>query len=281
MISTGRLYKLFLALTAKERALLVLKAWKEGGDEDRLVRSTMPDDQGPEFNRYIELMNAVNQRIGVFVIMERILVDQLSLRYGWLLTLKLWAMQDLHLACAFFARWREPIGESEHRVLQAEHKETIRPDWSMAYDVYPDGHEECAERARAAAHIIRDTLRNSPVVTDLPELFGGSRPPREGTRSVREELWDAHVDRLRDGLVSRWAEMRAAEEVLAEVAVEFESEDPALPDVRAILASIRSDLMELREQLSAHAGAIDLPADVDQELVIKLRYIAGVADTNR
>jgi len=263
MISTGRLDKLFLTLTAKERALLVLKAWKEGtGEEDRLVRSSMPENQGPEFNRYIELMNAVNQRIGVFIVMERILVDQLSLRYGWLLTVQLWAMQDLHLASAFFARWREPITGSEHRLLQAEHKEPIRPDWGMAYDVYPDGHEECAKRARAAAHIIRDTLRGSPAVTDLPELLREKRGARRRKRSTREEIWDVHVDRLRDGVLMRWKEMRAVEDVLAEI------------------DSIRVDLLELHEQVGPYTGKFDLP-EPDDGTIQKLREIAELASGNQ
>jgi len=42
----SRLNKLYPALSARERAVLVLKAMKEDGEEDRRVRQTMPPAQG-------------------------------------------------------------------------------------------------------------------------------------------------------------------------------------------------------------------------------------------
>ncbi len=54
MTKKGRLDKLYPGLTAQERALLVLQAWKEGTDEDPQARKTMPSSQVDEFNRYIE-----------------------------------------------------------------------------------------------------------------------------------------------------------------------------------------------------------------------------------
>ncbi|MDO8615286.1 MAG: hypothetical protein Q7T33_06065 [Dehalococcoidia bacterium] len=89
MSGAQRLDKIYPALTARERALLVLQAWQDDTDEDRLVRSTMPAAQVTDFNRYIELMNATNQKIGVFILAVRLLVDHLSLRFGWLLTVLL------------------------------------------------------------------------------------------------------------------------------------------------------------------------------------------------
>ena len=53
----GRLNKLYPGLTAKERAVLVLKGWKQDTEEDPLVRRTMPVEQGAEFNIYIDLLN--------------------------------------------------------------------------------------------------------------------------------------------------------------------------------------------------------------------------------
>ena len=45
-----RLSSLVSALTAKERALLVLRAWKEDKDEDPDWRRTMPPAQANNFN---------------------------------------------------------------------------------------------------------------------------------------------------------------------------------------------------------------------------------------
>ncbi len=84
----ARLGKLFPALTAKERAILVLKAWKEDGEEDPLVRDTMPAEQGVEFNRLIDLMNAVNRELGPYLALLHALVGRLGLRHGWLMSLK-------------------------------------------------------------------------------------------------------------------------------------------------------------------------------------------------
>lgn len=75
-----RLNKLYPALTARERAILVLQAMKEGREENPRVRSTMPSFQIREFNRYIGLMNAANFTLGVYVGHLAHLVEQLSLR---------------------------------------------------------------------------------------------------------------------------------------------------------------------------------------------------------
>jgi hypothetical protein len=85
----GRLDKLTPALTAKERAILILRACKEGVPEDPLIRSQMPPGQALEFNRYIGLMNGVN----IFLTFYTGVLDQalalLDARHGWLLTLHL------------------------------------------------------------------------------------------------------------------------------------------------------------------------------------------------
>ena len=60
MSGNQRLDRLYPALTAKERALLVLRAWKADQQEDAAVRRTMPSDQARDFNHYIHLMNAAN-----------------------------------------------------------------------------------------------------------------------------------------------------------------------------------------------------------------------------
>ena len=60
----ARLDKLNNVLSAKERALLVLRSWKDGTEEEPRWRWTMLAEQTPAFNRYIGLMNAVNRALG-------------------------------------------------------------------------------------------------------------------------------------------------------------------------------------------------------------------------
>jgi hypothetical protein len=49
----ARLGKLMPALSAQERAILILRSLKEKTPEDPLWRSTMPREQAAEFNRLI------------------------------------------------------------------------------------------------------------------------------------------------------------------------------------------------------------------------------------
>ena len=84
-----RVGKMFLALTARERALLILKAMKEDGEADAAARLTMPDEQRHEFNHFIFLMNGVNCDLGTFTAYLCAMVGQLSLRLGWLITVAL------------------------------------------------------------------------------------------------------------------------------------------------------------------------------------------------
>jgi hypothetical protein len=59
-----RLSRLAPALTAQERGILILEAWKNDMPEDPAWRKHMPQDQTPAFNRYIELMNQANTVLG-------------------------------------------------------------------------------------------------------------------------------------------------------------------------------------------------------------------------
>jgi len=114
----GRLGRLYPELTARERAVLVLEAWKRDREEDPGVRGTMPDEQASEFNRYIRLMNAVNGPLAQYILFLDAVVSQLAIKHGWLLTLELWAMDVLSLGAYVLLRTKEPITESEHRRLR-------------------------------------------------------------------------------------------------------------------------------------------------------------------
>ena len=59
-----RLNRLSPALTAQERAILILEAWKAGKPEDPSWRHSMPPDQSRAFNHYIDLINQANPVLG-------------------------------------------------------------------------------------------------------------------------------------------------------------------------------------------------------------------------
>ncbi len=151
-----QLEKMFESLTAHERAVLVLRSWKEGKDEDPAWRRTMPSSQGSEFNHYIGLMNGVNTRIGVYLLFVRQEVEKLSLRFAWLMTMMLWQYQALEFWEHVLFASKEPVTESEYRELERKEREEYRPIGELASiltehhdgfteaDLMPaeDGHDE-------------------------------------------------------------------------------------------------------------------------------------------
>ena len=83
----ARLNKLMPVLTARERAILVLRSLKDKTPEDPLWRRTMPQEQSKEFNRLIVLMNACNLHLPLFITMVEQHSEQMWLRLNWLMTL--------------------------------------------------------------------------------------------------------------------------------------------------------------------------------------------------
>ena len=80
------------------------------------------------------------------------------------------------------------------------------------------------------------------------------------------------VATLKEGTRQRWGEMRAAEQVLAEAAEDFEGEDPLLPAARSVLDGIREELSDLREQVKPQVGPFELP-DPDEETLGRVRTL--------
>jgi len=123
----GRLDKLTPALTAKQRAVLILRAWKEGGPQDPQIRSSMPPEQALEFNHYIGLMNGVN----VFLTFYTGVLDQalahLDARLGWLLTLHLWALNVADLARYITVYTKEPVTRSDYEQELKAARERMAP----------------------------------------------------------------------------------------------------------------------------------------------------------
>jgi hypothetical protein len=117
MSGNQRLDRLYPALTAKERALLVLRAWKADQEEDVAVRRTMPADQGRDFNHYIHLMNAANLDAGKYIAVLNLMSDQLGSKSAWLASLQMWGIRiwDVWIYIALYTN--EPITESEHKRL--------------------------------------------------------------------------------------------------------------------------------------------------------------------
>ena len=355
MSGNQRLDRLYPALTAKERALLVLRAWKQNCEEDAQVRRTMPQSQALDFNHYVHLMNAANGDLALHIVVLNGVAGQLGLKSAWLASLQMWGIRVWDLATYIALHTNEPITESEHRRLvekaraemvplaelaevlvegyegwseadkeQAEDgddeqvvtgkawnrllaekkRELTRlveegtlagrrsgrrllinngsfcdwlgepvpvcPDWGKGYDVLPDDQAERVEslkgeRLRAQEVVARSPI--SPMQRFLEEQLG-----RRVTD--RQERWDEAMaalrQSLREGVPWCWQELRAVEMVLAEVAEEFDGEDPLVPAVREVLDKTRQDLVELHPLLSFVDVEVEL-TEPDEERVEFLR----------
>ena len=140
----GRLSRLSSALTAKERALLVLRSWKEGKEEDPAWRYRMPDEQVLEFNRYIRLMNGVNRNLGPLLLHVEATVEMLSLRLGWLTTFMFWQWNTAQLVEYIERETTEPVTESEYRELEQKAREEYKPAAELA-ELLVERHEGWTE----------------------------------------------------------------------------------------------------------------------------------------
>ncbi|MBI5285334.1 MAG: hypothetical protein HY874_09595 [Chloroflexi bacterium] len=127
MSAEQRLNRLYPALTAKERGLLVLHAYKTGEQPDSLIYSTAPSSQGREFNRYIRMMNAVNIELAavLFVLRER--VGKLDLKFAWLQTVYLWGMETSAIGDYLNVAVKEPITASEYAPILAAARAKFLP----------------------------------------------------------------------------------------------------------------------------------------------------------
>src|SRR4051812_12919544 len=87
MSHDARLNKLMPVLTAKERAIMILRALQQGTPEDSCWRSSMPPEQTADFNHYICLMNACSIHLPMYIMSVQQRTDQLWDRLDLLMSL--------------------------------------------------------------------------------------------------------------------------------------------------------------------------------------------------
>ena len=138
-----RLSRLAPALTAQERAILILEAWKDGRPEDPSWRRSMPADQAPAFNRYIEQMNLANVLLGRLISVLHLQVEALQTREAWLVDITLWLEHVEEIRMAVRRAVMEPITESEHNAAV----EASRNEWVPVEELaaFLAGYREYAE----------------------------------------------------------------------------------------------------------------------------------------
>jgi len=215
----ARLNKLMPVLSAKERAILILRALREKTPEDPAWRRTMPFDQSREFNRLIVLMNACNIHLPLYITMVEQHTEQLYLRFMWLDTLIDSGLQIWRLA----------------RLIPAAKRRQ-------------------AEQAVAKSY-------------PIAELPWNPEEHEHSWLNVTERV----ESRIRLELVSLWEELRAIDIVVAEVAEEFDGEDPLRPIMRGIVETTRKKLTDLHEVLSS-PDSIELKEPGEEALDLVRTY---------
>jgi hypothetical protein len=223
MTSSTRLTKLYSALSAKERALLILGARKRDEASDPWVRMTVPANQIDAFNRYIGILRATTGDLSHYIAIVHTQVEQLELRYLCLCTLVLWAFSaaDLtpHLAKPQSAAARELIDETPLR---------------LAVDPKSLRHGEEAPSSERLAALLSDTLRDGTVVrarelAAVELVLGELAGELDG-----EDLLHPHIRSLLDAGKAKLQELREEMEPFGVVVEPQEPPDFLVEQLREI-----------------------------------------------
>ncbi len=122
-----RIDRLLPALSAKERAILLLRDFKTEKEQDRQLLSTAPDNQAAELNRLIGMMNAANGDLAhvIVIIRERALKEEL--RFSWLVWARICALEMWAVRAHFCTSGKEAITESQYRQREQETRAELIP----------------------------------------------------------------------------------------------------------------------------------------------------------
>jgi hypothetical protein len=104
----------------------------------------MPQSQAPDFNHYVNLMNAANLDAGKYIVVLNGIVNQLGLKHAWLASLQLWGTCVWTLAAYIALHTNEPITKSEHRRLVKKARQQMVPVADLA-DVLVESYDGWTE----------------------------------------------------------------------------------------------------------------------------------------
>ena len=147
----------------------------------------------------------------------------------------------------------------------------VQPDWAKAFEIVdgPKLSEVSSQRdGRERARRAYSEGPTVPVVSlpgysmDTPKL------------SMVDELVIVHRERLRSGIQENWQKLRAAEQVIDEVAEEFDGEDPLLPVLRQMVEFTRAGLTDLHEEAQRYTGPFDLITRTEAHL----KFVRGLVE---
>ena len=268
MSGEQRLDRLLPALSAKERAILMLRDFKAEKPQDRQLLNTAPDRQTAELNRLIGLTNAANGDLAhvIVIIRERALKEEL--RFGWLQWARICALDMWGVRAHFCASGKEAITESEYRKREEEARaELIKLD-------------DCATIYAEEHHAWQD----ADYETDED---GEQYPTDEAWYRVRDEKLEELRALVADGTLTGKGKGKrikiacgAFYDWLGQpvpVAPDFGIEFDIQPDHREReVARARRDHEFIRGLLDRGAYKLELPLDMESPLVMDAPKRFGV-----
>ncbi len=358
-LNNRELTRLYPALTAKERGVLVLKAYKADEKPDRLIYDTAPSGQTEEFNHYIKLMNAVNIEVAMVLMILREQMARLDVKAAWLRTLRFWA-DDVALLRVLVGRTdTELITHSEYAKREADEREELVPltewaeiianehawddadystdndgerevsdkawnrvyrnarrqleqavasrtlpsqkrgravvisagafyDWrgepflvcpdvGWAFDIRPDDQAEQVDRDRRTDAAVHRILDRAPKPLTQPTDLEASVQRPEADAGFGTELEQALVISICDLVRQHWCDARSLEIGVAEIAEEFDGEDPLRPDTRALLEGCLASCRTLRDEMADY-GEVGLAEPREDDVAGVRRLIAKATE---
>ncbi|OAI40636.1 hypothetical protein AYO38_05640 [bacterium SCGC AG-212-C10] len=126
----ARLARLSPTLTAKERALIVLRDHKEGRPVDHSIYLAMPRNQATEFNRLLSLLRVANGALASLIVLLESRTETLETRLGWMV-----ALRSLSLNMSDNIRATERDAEQFELRLAERFKRDFTLTWSEALAV--------------------------------------------------------------------------------------------------------------------------------------------------
>lgn len=250
----ARVNKLWAKLTAKARAIAVLRAFKMGEEEHPMVRRKMPREQTRDFNYHISLIHGVHVELMPLVVICSTETEPIRLRLALLHTLRLWGMcvqKILHRTGAYDSR----VGDDSSATLTLD-----KAGDSLLED-------------------IRAISRSAPMLSwEGPGPCSGltywEHLSMTEDLGVGDELGKALIERIRSDIETCWGEIEALQLVLQEVAEVFGGEDPLPETWRELLDRSRTELKDLCQECQHYTGPIELPGP-SEAVVKKLREALG------
>lgn len=256
-----RLDRLLPGLTPTQRGILMLRDGKAGKDQDRQLLNTAPDNQAPELNRLIGLMNAANGDLAHLIVIIGERVKQEQLRFHWLAYARICAREMWAIGSRFHLSAREPITESEYRLREAEAREELIPVTECAtilteeYKGWADEDCELDEHGDRGPTDKAWYRTRAARVRELRALVAEGSLAGKGKGSHLKIACGSFYDWLGEPVP-----------VVPDLGIAFD----VRPDDRAQeVARERDDQAFMRELLNRGACKFDLPLDMESPLAIE------------